>query len=562
MRKVHRGLLVFIIIIFLPIKLIAQDIRIENLRSFYDVYENDSIVFDLKVHNVSKNLKINFPQLPHIKFRYLGNQGSFQSTVIRNSQISKTQGVNISIEVKGSKIGTYKIPYIKVVDNNKIFHSKPFIINIKNIPQGDTIQINVSSVKNTLYVNEIVRLKVQFYFSANVKNYNIDFPLLSDKNFYWYWDELPSNTQKKQLVIANKKVNFESTSLRKNNTQYLVLTRSLAFYPRKEGFQKLFPIVLKADVIDGHTYQKDIFGFRRKIEKTRRVIASSETINLNVKPIQTPIPPYFNNSVGVFTMNTGINFTQVKVGEPLHLSIRLQGEGNFFDMDNPILQQLEKDFVVVSPPKEKNISITGSEWVFIIKPKNSTIIEVPALTMQYFHPYIDNYITTESFSLTLDVEEAEFFDEKDIITNDNLEKSKILPTISHFTLNELHKQWYEKDIFFWMTFLLSPFSFSGILFYKKIKNKKQTPNIQLEINTIWSELRSSSYFTNEEFIKHVKQILSNIHLLIPYNNTAIQQELFKKVEAIVEDVSYGANSLTIQKRKGVLTILEELFNEK
>lgn len=123
---------------------------------------------------------------------------------------------------------------------------------------------------------------------------------------------------------------------------------------------------------------------------------------LNVLPLpEAGRPPSFSDAVGEFSMETSVSGTDLRVGEPLTLTLEISGQGNLDRLSAPALE--ETNGWRVYPPKatlESNdpARFRGSKrFEYILVPENEFLTRLPPVRFSYFNPHDQRYeeITSE-----------------------------------------------------------------------------------------------------------------------------------------------------------------------
>ena len=86
---------------------------------------------------------------------------------------------------------------------------------------------------------------------------------------------------------------------------------------------------------------------------TRKLVVPSNELNLEVLPLPEPRPPSFTGLVGAYSIETAAAPTEVNVGDPITLTIRIRGPEPLENIPAPALhtqQSLVEDFKVSAAP--------------------------------------------------------------------------------------------------------------------------------------------------------------------------------------------------------------------
>jgi hypothetical protein len=143
-------------------------------------------------------------------------------------------------------------------------------------------------------------------------------------------------------------------------------------------------------------------------------------LDLNLPPVDVVVqslpeanrPADFSGGVGRFNLQTRIEPDTVQPGDPITLTILLEGEGNMDAVAPPSIE--DSDLFRVYPPrlttKELDQSQSRGRKVYeqVIIPRTATSDTIPALRFHYFDPQTEAYqtLTRGPFPLTLEAGET------------------------------------------------------------------------------------------------------------------------------------------------------------
>jgi BatD DUF11 like domain len=119
-----------------------------------------------------------------------------------------------------------------------------------------------------------------------------------------------------------------------------------------------------------------------------------------VRVIPVPIegkPPEYSGAVGKFNLDVEVSSTNVSVGEPITLRIRVSGEGNVESLSVPHLAQTTGwKFYPPSNQFESNdpLGIQGVKvFEVVVEPESAALKEIPEIRFAFFDPETKKYQT-------------------------------------------------------------------------------------------------------------------------------------------------------------------------
>lgn len=170
---------------------------------------------------------------------------------------------------------------------------------------------------------------------------------------------------------------------------------------------------------------KDIFAEISPLEEGQVTIAPSsldiletvfrpeytletEALTLNVQPLPEGAPETFRGAVGAFNARIEVDPLQVTLGEPVTLTMTIDGTGNLEQLSAPRLPDSENWRAYSNPSRYVVSSIGGLrfgqkvfEWLLI--PKQAGTQVFPPITFTYFDPQLKEYVSTDVDSFSVSV---------------------------------------------------------------------------------------------------------------------------------------------------------------
>lgn len=192
--------------------------------------------------------------------------------------------------------------------------------------------------------------------------------------------------------------NFEevgSTRESVNNEIYEVRRFRMRGTALSSGTFELAPMV-RVNVLVRRERPRDPFfgGFDAffGVHDTQPLSVPAEPMTVVIRPLPTDGKPAdFGGAVGSFNMEVDVNPVEVNAGDPVTLTLRITGRGNFETISMPPLN-LGKDFRRYDPKlMASGRDFKVFEQVFI--PRSDTIQELPPVTFSYFDPDAGVYKT-------------------------------------------------------------------------------------------------------------------------------------------------------------------------
>lgn len=308
------------------------------------------------------------------------------------------------------------------------------ILNYKGmVYKSNTIDIEVVDKANAAQrqkeSNEIdleSRVFIEFFVDKE-ETYTYEQIILTFRLFYQRGlpiDDLEYEEPEIRNFIKESLGDQKQYEVVRNGMIYSVVELKKALFPVVSGEIKLDPAKLHCSLIlrsNRMGARKDLFedtffdDFFGRNQQKYPLTRTSNPITLRIKPLpEQGKPDNFSGAVGNFSFNVEAAPTNVKVGDPITLTMRINGNGNLQSISEPSLKFVDKNNFKTYPPETKtNITRTDNgikgEKLFskVIEPQNADITHTPDVSFSFFNPESGKYQTILADPLPVNVEAAE-----------------------------------------------------------------------------------------------------------------------------------------------------------
>jgi hypothetical protein len=399
-----------------------QSLRAQAAIESARVYVGQSVAFQIKVDGSDSPDKPNLaPLMADFTVEESGGGASnSQSITIVNGRMSRTvqQGYTFNYQITPRRQGVLAIPSLEVRADTRLARTQP--MRVEAIPPSEIedfkLRQSLSSAK--AYVGQPVTLTTVWYIGRNADQFKFQVPVLEDSRFQTIdpkrnitptaqndYFEAPLNDTR---VIAKKgrgtlngynfvTVTFEKLLAALEPGQYQLPASTVAFRAvagMRGGGGSLFD-----DFFGG-----GVFGTRARYES---FAIPSNRPALEVLPLpEEGRPANFSGLIGKFAFEAQATPTDVNVGDPITLTVKVTGPEylDFVRLPNFLDQsRLTADFRVPDEmaPGEKQ----GEAKVFTqtIRARTARAAEIPPLEFNFLDPTTGRYVTagTEPIPLTV-----------------------------------------------------------------------------------------------------------------------------------------------------------------
>lgn len=388
--------LALICISLIRVNVISQGFNIKAFVSDNQIKNNDYFKYTIETN---KKVNINTPILTDFNIVQGPYSSSSSSVSITNGKINKLETYSLTYLLSPNKSGKLTISPATATYNGKDYKSNSIEISVGASKQNNS-SANIKPTKNTNLFARINMSKKNTYMGENIlvtykiyTRYNrlqiidLDYPMTNG-----FWNEeikTPGNGwPQKQEVI--------------NGLTYIVLTlKKEIISPQKTGELTIPPIETKVLI------NQDFFN--RGTEKTIR----SNRVKINVKPFPKGAPKNFNDQVGKnYKLNVKYSVTELKVDEPLDVTIEISGNGNLKQLQIPEISYPSDFEVFPSENKEQikvsNNGISGKKILQkLLIPRHHGDFKLPKIEFTYFDLSTKKYKTLKNPAKIIKVQKSD-----------------------------------------------------------------------------------------------------------------------------------------------------------
>jgi hypothetical protein len=442
-RRIHKRTAVLFIAAVTILSLCAVSARAEDLPVSIAIDKKTLPLGDTAVFTINlKQGEITPPEIPDtedLDITYLGaKKESFSGfhVVIINGRMQSTKtsgGTHYAYSVVPKRVGVLTFPTVDINVNGKILRTNPFSIEVtEQADLSKDVFVVQQLDKNEIYLGESVRYRLKWYFNKDIEGYECNLPWMSSlKNFMIRDPEVDQNKPYQRFIInGSDEVLAEKTTETYNGAEYAVVSFEKVLVPLAPGEFDLDPALVRCDVVKAYQQQgprsffdnfiqsdfDSFFGMGRQAV-TEPFSAASQPLHLSVKEVpQEDRPAGFSSAIGKYEFNVGLSSKQVKVGEPITITMAITGEGNLEQVDMPALPEMA-DFKGYDPEsKVVKKTVNGHELVQkifekVVIPKNAGTFTIPELRFIYFDAQERQYKTLTQGPFEIKVDKADGFDE-------------------------------------------------------------------------------------------------------------------------------------------------------
>jgi hypothetical protein len=401
-------ILIFIFYMFNPVAF-AADVRFEATVERSMVSLGESIQLSLSFYGTQNVSAPDIGEIKGFKVRYIGP--STRMSIV-NGRVSTS--ITHIYSLIPTKTGTFKIGPFSVRLQGKTLTSQPIVVKVvsaapspiqKHRPAQapreeelrDRIFLTIEAGKSSVYLNEIVPLTIKLYV-AGLAVRDIQYPEFKHDGFSVGKFAQPRQYRQNIGGITYDVIEFNTDMFAVRPGEFSLgpgrLNCSLIVrrpQQRSSRFDDLFSGFFDEDMFDDFFGRYQIYPFS----------VSSPQISITVLPLPEEGKPVdFKAAVGNFDFEAEVSPKEIKVGDPITVTMTITGKGNFDSVSCPILKSQE-GFKVYEPEVTQRDNVKVFKQVLI--PNSQAITSIPEFTFSFFDPRVARYrsLTQGPFPITV-----------------------------------------------------------------------------------------------------------------------------------------------------------------
>jgi hypothetical protein len=345
--------------------------------------------------------------------------GQMQSFEMRNFNVSSS--VTFTYTILPQRAGRFVIPPQTIRTAGNSLRTPELTLNVTDTPNPSSRSSRAPAVadprkstfaelivpKTTAYVGEMIPIVVRVGFEIQTRVRNIPPEL-----------DLPGQGFTKQKMRANE------TRQTIGEKTYNIITYKTAVAAARTGTIEIGPVEIPAVVLVPQTQRNRPFpqnplGMNDPAlddffndpwltgSVPREIKLTTERVNIEVKALPPNAPPTFGGAVGNFTMTSDANPKTLQVGDPITVTAKITGRGNFDRVTGPSFED-EHGWHKYPPSadfkQDDDVGISGMKTFETVISPNERKDKIPVQLFTYFDSTKGQYVTLRGDPIPVRVE--------------------------------------------------------------------------------------------------------------------------------------------------------------
>ena len=326
--------------------------------------------------------------------------------------------------LKPLKTGDFKIDRMSVHVGKKVYTAEPIEIHVGaggagtppprgygsggvglrgsgKVVKGSPFFVRAEVDRQKVYKGEQIIVSYYLYMRSRTMNIEVvKYPVLGG----FLREDL-------DMPVLQQRLDPESVVLDGVAYQRALLLRYAA-YPLKEGKLPIDQMTLKANYYTthgGNNADEDPFSQFFQQMVPRQAVVTSDPLTIDVSAVPADDKPVgYSGGVGDFKISASVDKYEVKAGEPVTVTLKVEGKGNLAAVEEPKFQLPQGVELYDSKGQTKNGhgGVGEKDFEFLLIPRAPGKLVVPPIEMSFFDPIKRAYVTRTSEPFTVNVLEG------------------------------------------------------------------------------------------------------------------------------------------------------------
>lgn len=358
---------------------------------------------------------------PGVKKSTRSMMSSFNGRMTRRDSVE----LRFTFNVTADREGAYRVGPFQVVIDGKEQTVDGIVFDFEPLESDPEMQVELSIDDESIYVGEEVPVRIKWTYSGDLDELDYVFDQLrfSSRLFedFEFKDRKSSSGNTMTLTTHGGQLQIGANAQRvvRNGRTMIEVIGERVLVAEGAGEYEDLTVSCRTERVTG--WGRDIFGSVRP-RSTRPAIANSEPMSFSVKALPGEgRPSSFSGAVGQsFSVSVAANRSVVRVGDPIGLEVTLRGEGNLERLSLPNLSNSdalnEAHFQLPAELPSGTFADNTKQFKVTVRIKDQSVDQIPSIAFSWFDPEREEYQTTYSKPIAVQVREAQMIDAADVVS--------------------------------------------------------------------------------------------------------------------------------------------------
>ena len=302
-------------------------------------------------------------------------------------------------EITPQKEGDLVLGPIRIVSSGDAYTTAPVTVKVLKPREvsSETVRLHIVFDKESYFVNEQITLTVLLESSKPVlaQRAALEIPWLDGQAHLVPFSKTPPvDGPAVAFAVNGQQVQAAQGTQLVGGERYFVYSLKRIYFATLAGEMQLAPVSFGGEIAT--QTRIDLYGGHIPVE-TLRVAAVSEKAALKVEELPAADrPDEFNGAVGSFTMSVEAKPTELQLGDPITLTVTIDGTGSIEQLAPPAIDK--RNFKGYEPEVRTEARLKGDRvqgqllCTQILTPQTAELMAIPGIAFAYFDPAQKRYV--------------------------------------------------------------------------------------------------------------------------------------------------------------------------
>ena len=375
---------------------VAQNVSVQAAVERAEVYVGEPFRFRIVVSGSDQVTAPDLEPVAGFSVRALGggpNNSEIVTTVNGNTTRQVNRGYVLNYELTAAAAGDLTIPPLTLQVEGQPQATAAIRIRARVPQQLEEYRLQLALDREQVWVGEPVLLTTTWLWNAELgpeRMLGFSHPVLDDaaKRGLSYEHRAPaaSRNDPVRLPVAGRDVLWQRGQTRVDGERFASLSFATALIAEYPGQLHIGSATVVFEGVAGYRTARDFFGRNVRQPVRQRFVVPSNELHLTVKALpEQGRPAEFSGLVGRFEIATRAAPLEVKVGDPMELTVTITGSGDLRRLQAPDLTRMSgfREFRVSedSPP---TLTVERATLRHTLRALHDEVAEIPVLRISVF----------------------------------------------------------------------------------------------------------------------------------------------------------------------------------
>jgi hypothetical protein len=365
--------------------------------------------------------------------QFLGSSPQVSMSIYsRNGRVIRSREVvtHYNYQVTARQPGTRRLGPFLVRQGNRRASTNSVTLDILPIESSEELLLELHVPRTRLYVGERLPVELRWGYAGDLnrlRNISLQVPLFDE---FSYEDRAPTR-QDVTLRLSTRQgtVDLPARPIqedRQGRTFSLWLIRRELIADRLGEFEFTAPTLTARIASSARPrrlfddfFAEDWFGDSEGLSAPVRTTGLPLRLEVQQVP-QDGRPANYAGALGTgFQIEVSANRSVVRVGDPISLTIRVSGSGDLSGLTLPVLGAPgglpEADFQVQDQQPTGVVDGSSKQFSVSVRVTRDSVRQIPAISFSWFNPQTEDFESTASQPIALQVMSAQVVDAGDVV---------------------------------------------------------------------------------------------------------------------------------------------------